>query len=122
MYLTLASQNGKISELTENISTIGYDLETLLFSLFSTIFWIVPLMPAICSHTTMAPGLLTPLKERLLDYHATINLAGCSRLLPRSSFASIKYQMLVTPDIPYCSYQTKGLGHFSSFLIRDLYL
>ena len=43
----------------------------------------------------MTLGLLTPLKERLLDYHATINLAGCSRLLPRSSFASIKYAVLV---------------------------
>ena len=52
-------------------------------------------MPAICFHTTMKSGLLTPLKERLLDYHSTINLAGCSRLLPRYSFASIKCIVLV---------------------------
>ena len=67
----------------------------LCFECFSTTFWVVPLMPAICFHTTMKSGLLAPLKERLLDYHSTINLAGCSRLLPRYSFASIKCIVLV---------------------------
>ena len=69
---------------------------TLLFSHFSTIFWIVVLMPAIYSHTTMTIGLLTPLREHLLDYHSTTNLAGYSQLLHCYSFVSIKTKMLVT--------------------------
>ena len=51
---------------------------TLWFSHFSTTFWVVTLIPAIYNHTTMIIGLLTPLKERLLDYHSTTNLAGYS--------------------------------------------
>ena len=80
---------------------------TLWFSHFSTSFWEVTLMPAIYNHTTMVKGLLSPLKERLLDYRSTINLADCSRQLLRSRFAPIKYKMLVTPCIPHCSYQLR---------------
>jgi len=75
---------------------------TLFFSHFSTSFWEVPLMPAIRHPSTRAPGLLTPLQKQLLDYHSTINLAGCSRLLHPYRFISIKYKMLVTPYIPHC--------------------
>ena len=52
-------------------------------------------MPAIYNHTTMITGLLAPSKKYSLDYHATTNLAGCLRLLPRYSLASIKYAVLV---------------------------
>ena len=69
---------------------------TLCFSHFSTTFWVVALMPAIHSHTTMTIGLLAPLREHLLDYHSTTNLAGYSRLLHHYSFVSIKTKMLVT--------------------------
>ena len=79
-----------------------YGLMTLFFNHVSTSFWEVPLMPAICDHSTMALGLRTPLQKQLLDYHSTINLAGCSRLLHLYRFVSIKYQMLVTLDIPHC--------------------
>ena len=75
---------------------------TLCFNHFSTSFWEVPLMPAICRPSTRTPGLLTPLQKQLLDYHSTINLAGCSRLLHPYRFISIKYKMLVTPYIPHC--------------------
>lgn len=75
---------------------------TLLISHFSTSFWEVLLMPAIRHPSTRAPGLRSPLKKQLLDYHSTINLAGCSKLLRSYRFVSIKYQMLVTPDIPHC--------------------
>ena len=75
---------------------------TLFVNHFSTSFWEVPLMPAICRPSTRAPGLLTPLQKQLLDYHSTINLAGCSRLLHPYRFISIKYKMLVTPYIPHC--------------------
>jgi hypothetical protein len=81
---------------------ICYILTTLLFSCFSTSFWEVMLMPAIHNHTTMIIGLLTPLKEQLLDYHSTINLAGCSKLLRFYRFVSIKYKMLVTLYTPHC--------------------
>lgn len=86
----------------ENTVYNCYILMTLFVSHFSTSFWEVMLMPAIYIPTTRDVGLLTPLKEQLLDYHSTINLAGYSRLLPRYRFISIKYMMLVTPHIPYC--------------------
>ena len=75
---------------------------TLFFSHFSTSFWEVTLMPAIRHPSTRVPGLLTPLKKQLLDYHSTINLAGCSRLLRLYRFVSIKHKMLVTPYVPHC--------------------
>ena len=93
---------------------------TLLVNHFSTSFWEVLLMPAIRHPSTRAPGLLTPLQKQLLDYHSTINLAGCSRLLHLYRFVSIKYQMLVTPDIPDCL-PSLGLRHFSLFLTIDFY-
>ena len=62
----------------ENTLQYCYILMTLCFSHFSTIFWIVALMPAIHSHTTMTIGLLAPLREHLLNYHSTTNLAGYS--------------------------------------------
>ena len=86
----------------ENTLQYCYILMTLFFSHFSTFFWKVMLMPAIYASTTRGLGLLTPLKEQLLDYRSTINLAGYSRLLPRYRFTSIKYSMLVTHYIPYC--------------------
>ena len=86
----------------ENILDKRYGLMTLFFNHFSTSFWEVPLMPAIRHPSTRAPGLLTPLQKQLLDYHSTINLAGCSRLLHPYRFISIKYKMLVTPYIPHC--------------------
>ena len=69
---------------------------------FSTSFWEVTLMPAICYPSTRAPGLLMPLQKQLLDYHSTINLAGCSKLLHSYRFISIKHRMLVTPCVPHC--------------------
>ena len=75
---------------------------TVLISHFSTSFWEVSLMPAIRHPSTRAPGLRSPLRKQLLDYHSTINLAGCSRLLHPYRFISIKYKMLVTPYIPHC--------------------
>ena len=92
----------------------------LLVSHFSTSFWEVPLMPAIRHPSTRAPGLRSPLQKQLLDYHSTINLAGCSRLLRLYRFVSIKYQMLVTPDIPDCL-PSLGLRHFSLFLTIGFY-
>ena len=86
----------------ENTTPNCYSLMTLFVSHFSTSFWEVLLMPAIYIPTTRNTGLLTPSKEQLLDYHSTINLAGYSRLLRLYRFVSIKYQMLVTPDIPHC--------------------
>ena len=68
---------------------------SLCFRQLSTIFWIVPLMPAIYFHTTMKTGLLTPPKKHLLYYLLPIYLAGSSRLLPRSRVDSIKYAVLV---------------------------
>lgn len=68
---------------------------TLFVSHFSTTFWIVSLMPAIHISTTRDIGLLTPLREQLLDYHATTNLAGSSRLLPLYSLVSIKHYVVV---------------------------
>ena len=92
---------------------------TLCFSHFSTPFWEVLLMPAIRSHTTMTTGLLRPLKERLLDYQFTTNLASYSRLRPRYSFNSIKPKVLVHFKLPIA--YTRELRHFSSFLITDFY-
>ena len=93
---------GKKFEEPENTTPHCYILMTLLFSHFSTFFWKVMLTPAIYIPTTRNIGLLTPLKEQLLDYHSTINLAGCSKLLHFYRFVSIKYKMLVTPYIPHC--------------------
>ena len=79
-----------------------YSLMTLLINHFSTSFWEVLLMPAICHYSTIVPGLLTPLQKQLLDYHSTINLAGCSRLLHLYRFVSIKCTVLVTLYTPHC--------------------
>ena len=86
----------------ENTVSKCYILMTLCVSHFSTSFWEVMLVPAIYVPTTRNTGLLTPLREQLLDYHSTINLAGCSELLHSYRFVSIKYEMLVTLHIPDC--------------------
>ena len=98
----LLSLFGKIFEKPENTASNCYILMTLLFSHFSTSFWEVMLMPAIYIPTTRNIGLLTPLREHVLDYHSTTNLAGYSRLLHLYSFISIKHKMLVTSYVPYC--------------------
>lgn len=94
-----------------------YDLKTLWFSLFSTTFWVVSLMPAIFSHSTMVEGWLSPLNECVLDSRFPIGLAGRSRKLLRYWFAPIKWCLLAAFTTP-CSY-LKGLRHFSSFATID---
>ena len=93
---------GKRYKILENTEFRCQVLTALCVSHFSTSFWEVTLMPAISIHSTMNRGLLAPLKDRVLDYHATTNLAGCSRLLHRYSLVSIKYKMLVALYIPLC--------------------
>ena len=68
---------------------------SLCFRQLSTIFWIVPLMPAIHFHTTMKIGLLAPSKKYLLYYLLPIYLASSSRQQHRSRVDSIKYIVLV---------------------------
>ena len=72
-----------------------YGLTPLCFRWLSTTFWIVPLMPAICFHTTMETGLLTPSKKHLLYYLLPIYLAGSSWQQRHSRVDSIKYAVLV---------------------------
>ena len=52
-------------------------------------------MPAICFHTTMKTGLLTPSKKHLLYYLLPIYLAGSSWQQRHSRVDSIKYAVLV---------------------------
>ena len=72
-----------------------YGLTPLFVRWFSTAFWAVPLMPAICFHTTMETGLLSPSKKYLLYYLLPIYLAGSSWLLHHYRVDSIKYAVLV---------------------------